>query len=250
MNAKLWVFFLTRFFHSEGDSRKINGSMTKKFFRAMDQWPRGFFQKHHSCDCCKISRLNVHNVSNQDQGAKTEAAWQLLEGLVNALSLVSWVSTSLHKSLYSRYDNHKYIAFVFSGMMGTCFPKMGNAAVLELPLARAVSVWNSGKHADVTKGAEQVITDIFISPPQIIMIMINTQVRRKRWKLHKDGQLCSTWLPETQLVNNILTRSPSQGPDFSLGLFKMIKFLLLGQEPKLNIFSTWHWIVVQVFKEG
>ena len=141
-----------------------------------------FFQKRQSRDCWKTSQINAYNVSNQDQGAKTEAAWQLLEGLVNAWSLVSWVSTSLRKSLYSRYDNHKYIALVFSGMMGTCFPKMENAAVLELPLARAVSAWNSGKHADVTKGAEQVITNILNFPPQIIMI--NTQVRRKRWKLH------------------------------------------------------------------
>ena len=184
MNAKLWFFPLTRFFHSEGDSRKINGSMTKKFFRAMDQWPRGFYKSIRVRIVIKISRVKSHNVSNQDQGAKTEAAWMLLEGLVNALSLVSWVSTSLHKSLYFRYANHKYIAFVFSGMMGTCFPKMGNAAVLELPLARAVSAWNSGKHADVTKGTEQVITNVFISPPQIIMIMINTQVRRERWQLH------------------------------------------------------------------
>ena len=184
MHAKLLFFPHQVVLPLKGWFQEYQRINDEEVFQSNGSMATRFFQKHHSHDCCKISRINAYNVSKQDQGAKTEAAWQLLEGLVNAWSLVSWVSTSLHKSLYFRYANHKYIAFVFSGMMETCFPKMGNAAVLELPLARAVSAWNSGKHADVTKGKEQVITNVFISPPQIIMIMINTQVRRERWQLH------------------------------------------------------------------
>ena len=164
MHAKLLFFPHQVVLPLKGWFQEYQRINDEEVFQSNGSMATRFFQKHHSHDCCKISRINAYNVSKQDQGAKTEAAWQLLEGLVNAWSLVSWVSTSLHKSLYFRYANHKYIAFVFSGMMGTCFPKMGNAAVLELPLARAVSAWNSGKHADVTKGAEQVITNILIFP--------------------------------------------------------------------------------------